>query len=289
VLSALMLDLGETLVHEGVVLPHVHESLSILKTFTSGDQTPLALALVSDFGEPGEGNEGERFEQYVETVGKLDLLRYFEPPERHITLSFQAGARKPDRRVFELALTRLGAEADLTTAGFITENSQHVAAASSLGMKTLRFGAMGDFEDWAEAPLRVASWLALPPTALLPALNLALEHEFGLLLSNLREDQGAKAGRLMRGLVTQTLESTAAPIELEVGVTAEGTLGALRVPDVALDDSEASRQFLETLRANKQVVTGGEGRAPLPPGATHEVVTGPDGRPLLTRKRFSLT
>jgi putative hydrolase of the HAD superfamily len=49
-----------------------------------------------------------------------------------IMLSCEAGVAKPDRRIFELALGRLGAEPG--QALFIDDTPGHVAAAQALGM-----------------------------------------------------------------------------------------------------------------------------------------------------------
>ncbi|MGH7537547.1 MAG: hypothetical protein ACREMF_02850 [Gemmatimonadales bacterium] len=47
-----------------------------------------------------------------------------------------------------------------------------------------------------------------------------------------------------------------------------------------------ARHYLETLEANGQIA---HGKGPLPPGATHRIVTGRDGKRRLVRKRFSAT
>ena len=79
----------------------------------------------------------------------------FEPVERHVTLSTQAGVNKPDRRIYELALTRLGTDATLGDCLSITENAEHVAACRALGMQALQFGVA--FTDWSQAPQLVRS------------------------------------------------------------------------------------------------------------------------------------
>jgi hypothetical protein len=70
-----------------------------------------------------------------------------------VTLSTQAGANKPDRRVYQLALERLGGGATLADCLSITEDAAHVAACRALGMGALRFG--GDFSDWSDAAMLV--------------------------------------------------------------------------------------------------------------------------------------
>jgi len=59
---------------------------------------------------------------------------------------------KPDRKIFETALQRLGVTAALTECLFITENAAHIQAArNTLHMKALQFRSPGsshfDFES----------------------------------------------------------------------------------------------------------------------------------------------
>jgi FMN phosphatase YigB (HAD superfamily) len=146
--SALLFDLGETLIHDGAVLPGVFAMLDLARSLTLATGEPLPLGLVSDYTEPVHGDdEAERqalFEEYLGIVRGLELLAYFSPPEQHVTLSFQAGARKPDARVFVYALQRLGCEPVLDRCVYVTEDAGHVAACRALGMRALRFGPGGD-------------------------------------------------------------------------------------------------------------------------------------------------
>jgi FMN phosphatase YigB (HAD superfamily) len=90
------------------------------------------------------------------------LRHFFEPIERRVTLSVQAGAPKPDRKIFDLALSRLAADGSLKDASLkgcllITEDPGHIAAArTQLGMAALQFRKAGatefDFDDWLQAP-----------------------------------------------------------------------------------------------------------------------------------------
>lgn len=178
-IRAVLLDLGGTLERDGAVLPGVPEALELLTGLMTRSGEPIEVALVSDYEEAAGPDDVDRlFREYVEIVRKLDLLRFFEPPERRATLSTQAGARKPDRRVFELAMRRLGLSPTLETAVFVTENEAHVAAARELGLHALRFGPGGDFEDWQRATPVLLSALGLgDPDA-------AREHLLAELLAN---------------------------------------------------------------------------------------------------------
>lgn len=153
-LAALLLDLGDTLETSGRVIAHVPEALAALSRLTTASGAPLALALVSNDTRPGEPADHAQFEAYVELVRELDLLRFFEPVDVHVTTSSLIGVTKPAPEIFALALTRLGLAADLTTAMFITEEATHVAAARELGMTAWQYRK--DFTDWSEVPDLVA-------------------------------------------------------------------------------------------------------------------------------------
>lgn len=143
-LAALLLDLGDTLESGGVVLPHVPEALAALA------RLPIQLALVSNDTADGDPVDDTKFDDYVEIVRGLDLLRFFEPVAAHVTTSSLVGVTKPRREIFEHALARLRLPVELATAMFITEQAAHVAAARALGMTAWQYGV--DFTDWAEAP-----------------------------------------------------------------------------------------------------------------------------------------
>ncbi len=154
-ISVLLLDLGDTLTDGTQVFPHVPEALAALRKLENGDGARIQLCLVSDFTMPSPGGPPVRtlFSQYLAVLDRLDLRRFFRPVGRHVTLSTHAGVMKPDRRVYDLALERLGTGATLAESLVITEDAAHVEACRKLGMATLRFG--DDFTDWSEAPAMV--------------------------------------------------------------------------------------------------------------------------------------
>lgn len=51
--------------------------------------------------------------------------------------SAAVGVKKPDRRIFEIAMERLGVQ--LSETAFIDDNAANIAAAKRLGMHTIRF------------------------------------------------------------------------------------------------------------------------------------------------------
>jgi FMN phosphatase YigB (HAD superfamily) len=276
-LSTLLLDLGDTLVHGERPFPHVPAALACLSQVSVGGGGTLVLALVSDF-DAEQGHDA--FTEYVETVRKFGLLEYVTPPDRKMTISAQAGVRKPDRRIFELALKRLGKPTHLSTAGFVSEQPEHVAACRALGMHALQFGA--DFDDWSEAPLRVLAWLKPPVEVVVPALNLFFEARHGVELSNVTEVPSPIAGG--RSFRAKASPATTSDL-LEVDVDSIGIVRRARLGGDLLNPPNTAEHFTETLLANEQISAAGEA---LPPGATHEMTVGPDGKPLPKRRRFSL-
>jgi FMN phosphatase YigB (HAD superfamily) len=151
-----LLDLGGTLVGPQGAFPHVTDALAALDQLDGGTGEPLETALVSDFPAavpPTPDGVRERFAEYLALLDGFGLRGFFEPVERRVTLSTQAGVPKPDRRVYELALSRLGTDATLADCLVITEDPAHIAACRALGMQALQFGA--DFDDWSQAPALV--------------------------------------------------------------------------------------------------------------------------------------
>jgi FMN phosphatase YigB (HAD superfamily) len=145
-----VLDLGGTLTDGTALFPHVPEALTALRKLRRPDGSRLELCLVSDFTMPNGASVRTLFSDYLRILDRLCLRRFFLPVGRHVTLSTHAGVMKPDRRVYELALERLGTGANLGDCLAITEQAAHVAACRKLGMAALRFGT--DFTDWSDAP-----------------------------------------------------------------------------------------------------------------------------------------
>lgn len=157
-IRVLMLDLGGTLVDGGRTLPHVPEALAALGELDGATGEPLEMVLVSDFHAAVPDTSATvqaRFREYLALLEGFGLRRFFEPVERRVTISTQAGVTKPDQRIYQLALDRLGTGAKLAECLSITEDAGHVAACRALGMQAIRFGA--DFTDWAQAPALVRS------------------------------------------------------------------------------------------------------------------------------------
>jgi FMN phosphatase YigB (HAD superfamily) len=150
-IRVIMFDLGGTLVDGQRPFPHVPEALSAVNSFETADGQPLRSCLVSDFtmaDPPDDPAQVEAiFADYLSRLAGFGLAEFFQPPQERITLSTHAGVRKPDRRVYELALRRLGSPAGLPECLVVTEDVAHLAACRILGMSTLRFSAGDDWLD----------------------------------------------------------------------------------------------------------------------------------------------
>jgi len=297
----LMLDLGDTLVHENTVFPHVREALETLRNFKTADGSPLALALVSDFLMPDPPATAAKienlFKQYINILDQLNLGEFFKPFKRHITLSTHAGVNKPDRRIFELAITRLGLDAKLSDCIFITENAEHIAACKKLGMATLWFAPEangGDFDDWSEAPLLVSQILESEDGPNFESgLKLALSSKYGMeLLSMEKKKQGAKVrARAQKWQAVPNPKGknkgdvhVPIPVDVEVDMNKKGRIRSVKGDDPDPEAVADAASFVETLEANKQVADEGKD---LGPGETHRIETDEKGQKRLVRKRFS--
>jgi FMN phosphatase YigB (HAD superfamily) len=300
-IKILMLDLGDTLAHDDSVFPHVPEALETLRSFKTTAGKPLQLALVSDFLMPDPpvtpAKIDQLFKQYIEILKQLNLSEFFKPFKRHITLSTHAGVGKPDRHIFELAITRLGVDSSLSDCLFITENADHISACQQLGMKTLRFASEaggGDFDDWSEAPLLVSQLMDPGHSSnFQSALKLALssKHEMELLSMEKK-----KAGAKVRARAQQwhSVPNPKAgkkenvevpiPVDVEIDLNKKGGIRSVKADQPDPEAVADAASFVETLAANEQVT---DKPGPLPPGATHRIETDEKGRKRLVRKRFS--
>jgi len=274
-LAALLLDLGDTLVHEDHVIAHVLEALDAVSALHVASGTALPLALVSDYtmAPPGDAAQVARLvDEYVARISGYGLLRYFQPTARHVTLSTEIGVRKPDPAIFHAALVRLGGPVALSSAMFITEDGPHVAAARELGMTAWQLGV--DVTDWSQLPLLVARAIAdTDPGRLRAAYALRLRVLFHAQLGEVqRVDTDAHRAFATLGEPPQDVVLDLDPC---------GDIIALR----HLHETPNERSFRAALEDNAAIAAPGE---PLAPGQTHQVDPDPAGA-VPRRKRFSIT
>lgn len=303
----LLLDLGETLVHGDTVFPHVKEALQALGDFETAAGERLALSLVSDFTMPTPPVTKQKinrlFREYIGLLDGFGLTSFFEPVEQHVTLSTHAGVFKPERRIFELAINRLGLAAALSECLLITENAEHIAACQSLGMSALQFDSSGapgsDFSDWAEAPLLIA-YLVAPESEVDEelALKAHLAAMQGMELITMKKDTTKKDAtrRRIRARATKWHPVSASkqsgkqaiyvplPVDVAVELDEKGRVRSVKSGQPEAAAVEEATAFVEALEDNQQVA---HEPGPLPAAATHQIETDAKGKQRLVRKRFS--
>jgi hypothetical protein len=271
--------------------------------------------LVSDFPArspaPSAGDIAAGFRDYLALLDRAGLRVFFEPVDKRVTLSLQAGAMKPERAIFELALRRLGSRAQLDECLLVTENAAHVTQARRrYAMATLRFRAAGakrfDFDDWAQAPALIARMLGARSAAnmrqavraFLAAQRIDLEADEGIGA----DGQGPFSGSRWTPL---SIPGTADHGErrvlqgLHVAVPASGRIerdrkGLLRLTGVEPPTVEALQEtasFVRSLAAHGQIAGLGGGttraRSPLPLLPTHEIRTDAAGERRLVRRGYT--
>lgn len=309
-IRVLMLDLGGTLIDaDRQLFPHVPEALEILRNLETEAFEPLQICLVSDYHMPTPDRTAEDiFQEYTALLENLNLGEFFQPVERHVTLSTHAGVRKPERRIFELAVERLNLpeSANLDECLFITENAGHVAAARLLGMKTLLFSetsgaAEADFSDWSEAPLLISQIVNPESMNNLDAalrLRLAIGHDLELIFVNEKsEDGGTIYAQVNKSFALPAADSTeeesaqqrsiaVLPVNVEIEMNKKGQIKAVNSSEEPDEESlDEAAHYIKTLNENKQVSRGG---GPLKPGETHQETVNEKGEKRIKRKRFSI-
>jgi FMN phosphatase YigB (HAD superfamily) len=145
-MRVILFDLGNTLVGTGDhPLPGAVELLMALGDLRDAEGAIVPIGLVSDYLPPTpEIGIEARKQEYYARLRASGLARFFEPLERHVTLSTEIGFAKPDHRIFRAAVKRLLPGAGLADAVFVTEDREHVRAARDLGMMAVRVTAPGE-------------------------------------------------------------------------------------------------------------------------------------------------
>jgi hypothetical protein len=301
-IRVLIFDLGDTLVRGGSLFPHVPEALEAVSRFETGAGDALELCLVSDFDMPASPSTPKKikvvFDKYISILDELDLKRYFEPVERRVTLSTHAGVFKPDKRIFEKAIERLGIDARLSECLFITENKEHVAACRKLKMTALRFNPSGpeegDFHDWSEAPLIIAQ--AVAPDSffdmqLALKLRLSTAYEMELLTISRDSTKGCIRGRakVWHPVAVETAGHSESlhvpiPVNVEIEMDEKGRISSVESDEPDPEALAESAHFIKSLREHDQIA--GEHSVPTP-NQTHQEETDEKGRKRLKRKRFT--
>jgi FMN phosphatase YigB (HAD superfamily) len=301
-IRVLMLDLGETLIHDESPFPHVIDALAALTQFETASGDLLEVCLVSDFKMPEppatQAKIDALFLEYLDILEHTGLKDYFEPVERCVTLSTHAGVFKPDRKIFETAIERLGLQAKLDECLFITEDVDHINACGALHMKTLTFGVRGGsdgFDDWALGPMLIARLVAPAShkdTELALKVSLAAKHRMDLVsAAPARSSRDAYRARVKvwHPLDDPSLGELSGvhvelPADAEVELDSRGAIERVRQTKPSDDDVAEAMQYVRGLAGTGKVASDPKKR---PFGATHEVSVDSEGRRYLKRKRYS--
>jgi hypothetical protein len=285
----LLLDLGETLVHDGTVLPNVPQALAAIAAFKGDDGKPLQRALVSDTEMPAPPPSPAKvkpiFNRYVAMLDTLALRSFFDPVAKHVTLSAHAGVLKPDRKVFTLALKRLGVTAALSQCVFVTENADHIRhGRDQLGMKTLQFGK--DFTDWADGPLALSAMVAPAAVNLEAALQPWASARQLEGVSLVQEKPGvvyaqAQTWVPIAGHDLKEAEGVHVPLPVRIDLPTDA-LGRMtpRLGRPSPEDVKEAASYVKGLVARGEI---GTATGPL---ATHAIETDAAGRRFLRRRGF---
>ena len=179
-MRVILFDLGDTLERatpdgHDVLLPGAIEMLEAVLARRDPEGAPPVVALVSDFdNEATTGRVGATprelaalREEFRRLLTRLGLARFFEPFDRKVTLSAEAGVRKPDPGIFRAALDKVARDLPFHHAVFVTENEGHVAGARTLGMTAIKFRAPGqaggDVERLSDLPPLIETLLEFRP------------------------------------------------------------------------------------------------------------------------------
>lgn len=185
-MRVILFDLGNTLervTEDGhdVLMPGAIEMLEAVLAQRDPEGAPPFIALVSDFdNEATSGHVGASAgelaalrKEFRELLTRLGLDHFFEPFEQRVTLSAEAGVRKPDPRIFRAALDKVAGDLPFHHAIFVTENYAHVEGARGLGMNAIKFRAPGqtggDVERLADLPPLIGSFLEFHPCGKKPS------------------------------------------------------------------------------------------------------------------------
>jgi hypothetical protein len=290
------------LIHDEVPLPHVIDALAAVTQFETAAGDLLEVCLVSDFKMPeppaSEAKINALFLEYLDILEHTGLKDYFEPVERCVTLSTHAGVLKPDRKIFETAIERLGVKAKLDECLFITEDVDHIKACGKLHMKTLTFGVKGSadgFDDWAQGPMLIARLVAPSnhkDTELALKVSLAAKHRMDLVsAAPVRSSRDAINARVKvwHALDDPSLGELSGvhvelPADAEIDLDSRGAIQKVRQAKPSDDVVAEAMQYVRGLAGTGKVASDPKKR---PFGATHEVSVDSEGRRFLKRKRYS--
>lgn len=284
-------DFGQTLIDTNhKPFPHVSQALEAISKLKSDDGKPLRSCLVSDFTLPAPPVTAAKitklFNEYLAILDQSGLRSFFEPVKKRVTLSSHAGVTKPDRRIFEKALERLGVNARLEECLLITEDPGHIKAArTKLHMATLQFRS--DFDDWAQAPALIANLAAPHHSA---HVQPALKARFAAKGIDLQNADGSKISATVWHPISVPGDDDLQDIHVQIPVEgkvkrgAKGEVQSVTLAKPSQEQLAEATSFVRSLAKHDQIA-GRAGKRALQP--THEIKTDAKGKRTLVRKGFS--
>lgn len=147
-MKMILFDLGDTLeaVVDGVdvLLPGARETLQAISALKDAQGKPPAVALVTNFGSLNAtpAQKAASRAEILKILEDLTIREFFEPVAQRVTLSTEAGAEKPSKKIFRHVINQV-AGVDFADVMFVTENLSHVKAARKLKMKAVHFKGPG--------------------------------------------------------------------------------------------------------------------------------------------------
>lgn len=296
-------DVGETLIHAGLPFSGVPEALTAIEGLRTATGEDLLIGIISDYHMPLAPVTEEKIagleEQYRrEVLVPSNLMRFFEPFDARVTLSSRAGVRKPERKIFEVAVARTGIAATFLECLFVTENVAHLEKCSEYGITPVHFGpdhhGPSGFADWADAPLLIADLIAPGDAGNHAAASAAeLDIRHGLAGFEVIESSGQR----IRGRANQLLQLNDSrlgplngvfierPSEVRVELRDDGRISKVTAAATPPDEVEDAINFVFSLIRSGRVAIPGQ-PAPIM-GATHAIETDSKGRMKLVRRGYS--
>src|SRR5262245_40943496 len=163
----ILFDLGDTLESADELRPGALETLRHIAGLRVADRPAALLGLLSDFTMTADPAQVPAIrQQYLDILDALGIREFFEPTERRVTLSTEVGVVKPAKAMFRSAVAKAEPALRFADVLFVTENTEHVAAARRFGMRAVaiaRPGADdGDIRELTELIPTVDEFVAVP-------------------------------------------------------------------------------------------------------------------------------
>jgi Peptidase family M28 len=164
-MRVVLFDLGETLEHEGTLIPGAREVLEAVSALRDGDGEPVVLALApGDDSATRPGNVKAARRAYAKVLRDLGILDLFQPLDRRATLSVEVGATRSDPRGLRAAVDRVAPGLPLHHAMLVTADGHRVRSARRRGMPAIQVRAPGKRRGKVLADLLplLERWAAFP-------------------------------------------------------------------------------------------------------------------------------